>query len=52
MEKLLILTIRDWNLDLVFSSDRLFIINKEFTESEKFYGKAFIDGEVSNIWTY
>ena len=38
---------KDWNLDLVFSSDRLFIINKEFTESEKFYGKAFIDGEVS-----
>ena len=38
---------KDWNLDLVFSSDRLFIINKDFTESEKFYGKAFIDGEVS-----
>ena len=38
---------RDWNLDLVFDSDRLFIINKEFDESEKFYGKAFIDGEIS-----
>ena len=38
---------KDWNLDLIFKSDRLFIINKEFDESEKFYGKAFIGGEIS-----
>ena len=41
------LNYKDWNLDLIFKSDRLFIINKEFDESEKFYGKAFIGGEIS-----
>ena len=41
------LNYKDWNLDLTFISDRLFIINKEFDESEKFYGKAFIGGEIS-----
>ena len=29
-----------------FKSDRLYILNKEFTENESFYGKAFIGGEI------
>ena len=33
---------KNWNLDLDFKSDRLYILNKEFTENESFYGKAFI----------
>ncbi len=37
----------DWNLDLVFESDRLFILNKDFDEDENFYGKAYIDGQIS-----
>ena len=37
----------DWNLDLVFESDRLFILNKDFDEEENFYGKAYIDGQIS-----
>ena len=37
----------DWNLGLVFESDRLFILNKDFDEDENFYGKAYIDGEIS-----
>ena len=39
----------DWNLDLVFQSDRLFILNKDFSEDESFYGKAYIDGQISII---
>ena len=38
---------KDWNLGLIFQSDRLFILNKEFNEDENFYGKAFIDGQIS-----
>ena len=38
---------KDWNLGLVFQSDRLFILNKEFNEDESFYGKAYIDGQIS-----
>ncbi len=38
---------KDWNLGLLFQSDRLFILNKEFNEDENFYGKAFIDGQIS-----
>mgnify|MGYP003322781496 FL=1 len=37
---------KNWNLDLDFKSDRLYILNKEFTENESFYGKAFIGGEI------
>ena len=37
----------DWNLGLVFESDRLFILNKDFDEDENFYGKAYIDGQIS-----
>jgi len=37
----------DWNLGLVFESDRLLILNKDFDEDENFYGKAFIDGQIS-----
>ena len=40
---------KDWNLDLVFQSDRLFILNKDFSEDESFYGKAYIDGQISII---
>ena len=40
---------KDWNLGLLFQSDRLFILNKEFNEDENFYGKAFIDGQISII---
>ena len=38
---------KDWSLDLVFQSDRLFILNKDFSEDENFYGKAYIDGQIS-----
>ena len=38
---------KDWNLGLVFESDRLFILNKDFDEDENFYGKAYIDGQIS-----
>ena len=38
---------KDWSLDLVFQSDRLFILNKDFSEDESFYGKAYIDGQIS-----
>ena len=37
---------KNWNLDLDFKSDRLYILNKEFIENESFYGKAFIGGEI------
>ena len=37
---------KNWNLDLDFKSDRLYILNIEFTENESFYGKAFIGGEI------
>ena len=36
---------KNWNLDLAFKSDRLYIINKEFSENESFYGKAYIGGD-------
>ena len=38
---------KDWNLGLVFESDRLFILNKDFDKDENFYGKAYIDGQIS-----
>ena len=37
---------KNWNLDLAFKSDRLYLINKEFSENENFYGKAFIGGDI------
>ena len=37
---------KNWNLDLDFKSDRLFILNKEFTENENFYGKAYLGGDI------
>ena len=37
---------KNWNLDLAFKSDRLYIINKEFSENESFYGKAYIGGDI------
>ena len=37
---------KNWNLDLNFKSDRLFILNKEFSDRESFYGKAFIGGDI------
>ena len=29
-----------------FKSDRLYILNKEFTEDENFYGNAFFGGDI------
>jgi len=40
---------KNWNLDLDFKSDKLFILNKEFTENENFYGKAYIGGDIKII---
>jgi hypothetical protein len=37
---------KNWNLDLAFKSDRLYLINKEFSENENFYGNAFIGGDI------
>lgn len=37
---------KNWNLDLDFRSDKLFILNKEYTENDGFYGKAYIGGDI------
>ena len=37
---------KNWNLDLDFKSDRLYILNKEYTENENFYGKAYLGGDI------
>ena len=37
---------KNWNLDLAFQSDKLYIINREFSENQNFYGKAFIGGDI------
>ncbi|MEE2605443.1 MAG: translocation/assembly module TamB domain-containing protein [Bacteroidota bacterium] len=37
---------KNWNLDLDFKSDRLYILNKEFTENENFYGNAYFGGDI------
>ena len=37
---------KNWNLDMDFKSDRLYILNKEFTEDENFYGNAFFGGDI------
>ena len=38
---------KDWNLDLDFVSDRIYILNKIIADNEPFYGKAFLKGEIS-----
>tara|TARA_B100000575_G_scaffold294535_1_gene311232 strand:+ start:2741 stop:6286 length:3546 start_codon:yes stop_codon:yes gene_type:complete len=38
---------KNWNLDLDFKSDKLFILNKEYDSAETFYGKAYMGGEIS-----
>ena len=37
---------KNWNLDLAFKSDKLYIMNREFSENQNFYGKAFIGGDI------
>ncbi len=37
---------KNWNLDLAFKSDKLYIMNREFSENQSFYGKAFIGGDI------
>jgi len=37
---------KDWELDLGFNSDKLFVLNKEFNPEEYYHGVAFIDGEI------
>ena len=37
---------KNWNLDLAFQSDKLYIMNREFSENQNFYGKAFIGGDI------
>ena len=37
---------KEWDLDLGFNSDRLFVLNKEFSPDEYYYGVGFIDGIV------
>ena len=37
---------KDWELDLGFNSNKLFILNKEFNPEEYYHGVAFIDGEI------
>ena len=38
---------KDWNLDLDFVSDRIYILNKIIADNEPFYGKAFLKGKIS-----
>ena len=37
---------KNWNLDLDFQSERLYILNKEYDENEAFYGKAYMGGDI------
>ncbi len=37
---------KNWNLDLNFQSERLYILNKEYDENEAFYGKAYMGGDI------
>ena len=37
---------KNWNLDLDFKSDRLYILNKEYAENENFYGNAYFGGDI------
>jgi len=37
---------KNWNLDLDFQSERLYILNKEYNESEGFYGRAYMGGDI------
>lgn len=38
---------KDWNIDLDFVSDRIYIMNKLISDNELYYGKAFLKGEIS-----
>jgi hypothetical protein len=35
---------KNWNLDLDFQSERLYILNKEYDAAEGFYGRAYMGG--------
>ncbi len=37
---------KNWNLDLDFQSERLYILNKEYDETEGFYGRAYMGGNI------
>ena len=37
---------KEWELDLNFNSDKLFVLNKEFSSDEYYYGVGFIDGSI------
>ena len=37
---------KNWNLDLDFQSERLYILNKEYDDAEGFYGTAYIGGGI------
>jgi hypothetical protein len=37
---------KNWNLDLDFQSERLYILNKEYDETEGFYGRAYMGGGI------
>ena len=38
---------KNWNIDLDFVSDRIYILNKLINDNELYYGKAFLKGEIS-----
>lgn len=37
---------KEWELDLDFNSDKLFVLNKEFNPDEYYHGVGFIDGRI------
>ena len=37
---------KEWELDLDFNSDKLFVLNKEFNSDEYYHGVGFIDGRI------
>ncbi len=37
---------KNWNLDLDFQSERLYILNKEYSETSGFYGRAYMGGDI------
>ena len=38
---------KEWELDVNFNSDKLFVLNKKYSSDEYYYGVGFIDGSIN-----
>ena len=38
---------KEWELDVNFNSDKLFVLNKKYSSDEYYYGVGFIDGNIN-----